>query len=483
MTISRKIAFNVIISTGARVIGTALALIIVAFITRYLGQAGFGDYITVLAFMYIFSVVADLGLYSITVREISRLGADEEKIASNAFTLRLISGLLIFGFGALIASFLPYSTPVKLGIALSALGFWFLSNAQVLMGVFQKHLRMTRPALAEVIGRAAQLSLVAFFIWCDWGFLSLMFALIAGGLVNFSLVYLFSQKFVKVRLRFDLSLWRVLLKNSIPLGIAAVLVMIYFKLDAVMLSLMKGSVAVGIYGLAYKILESLIFFPAMVVGLIMPLLSRFAFVDWPKFKRVAQRTLEILLIFIFPLIVGTIFLSPAIIQLIGGEKFIASASVLNLLIVATGIIFLGALFSNTIIALKKQKTLAWIYGIGAVVNVGTNFIFIPKYSYWGAAGTTVFTEVLVTVLMGVVIYKTLGYFFSFKLLAKIILAALVMGSFLWFNPGWHPFVLGVVSVVIYFVVLYLTGGISKDELIKLARPVREDFSNRVKKEV
>ncbi len=469
MTTSRKIAFNVIISAGARIIGTALALIIVALITRYLGQAGFGDYITVLAFMYIFSVMADLGLYSITVREISRLGADEEKIASNAFTLRLVSGFLIFGLGVLIALFLPYSALIKLSIALGALGFWFLSNAQVLMGVFQKYLRMGRPALAEVIGRAIQLSLVAFFIWSDWGFLSLMFALIAGGLVNFFLVYLFSQKFIKVRLRFDLSYWKVLLKSSIPLGIAAVLVMIYFKLDTVMLSLMKGSVVVGIYGLAYKILESLIFFPAMVVGLVMPLLARFAFLDWPKFNRVVQRTLEVLLIFIFPLVIGTIFLSPAIIRLVGGEKFVASAGVLNLLIVATGMIFLGALFSNTIIALRKQKALAWIYGIGAVVNIGANFIFIPKYSYWGAAGTTIFTEVLVTVLMAVVIYKTLGHFFSFKLLARILLAALVMGGFLWFRPNWHSLTLGLVSVAIYFITLYLVKGISKENLVKLIK--------------
>lgn len=466
---SRKIAFNAIISAGARVIGTALALIIVALTTRYLGKTDFGHYITILAFMYIFSVAADLGLYSITVREISREGADEGKIASNAFTLRLASGLLIFGFGALIALFLPYPVMVKMGIALGALGFWFLSNCQVLMGVFQKYLRMERPALAEVVSRAIQLGAVAFFIWRDFGFLSIVLALVIGGLVNFFLVFYFSQRFIKVRLRFDFDYWRKLLKSSIPLGIAAVLVMIYFKLDTVMLSLMKGPVAVGIYGLAYKILESLIFFPAMIVGLVMPLLSRFAFVDWSRFNRVAQRTLEVLLIFIFPLIVATPFLSSAVIRLIGGKDFSASAGVLNLLIVATGIIFLGALFSNAIIALKKQKVLAWIYGVGAIVNIGANFIFIPKYSYWGAAGTTVFTEALVTILMLVVIHKILGQIFSFKILTKIILASLVMGGFLWFCREWSPLLLGITSLIVYFSVLYLVKGISKEDIAKLVK--------------
>lgn len=476
----RRIAFNAIISAGARVIGTALALIIVALLTRYLGQAGFGHYVTILAFVYIFSVVADMGLYSITVREISREGADEQKIASNAFTLRLVSGLLAFGAGAVLSLFLPYPSILKAGIALGALGFWFLSNCQVLMGVFQKYLKMTRPALAELVGRAAQLSLVTFFIWRDWGFLSVVSALVVGALVNFFLVYRFCQKFIKIKLRFDFDYWGELLKDSIPLGIAAVLVMIYFKLDTVMLSLMKGPIAVGIYGLAYKILESLIFFPSLIVGLVMPLLARFAFTSWSRFNRVIQRTLEVLLLFIFPLIIGTIFLSPAIIKLIGGGNFTASAGVLNLLIIATGIIFLGALFSNVIIALRKQKALVWIYGVGAVVNVGANFIFIPRYSYWGAAGTTIFTEALVTILMVAIIYKVLGHFFSFRLLVKIILATLAMGGFLWFNSTWHPFILGLAGIVVYFGVLYLIKGISKEDLAKLTRPAFEE--RRGKKE-
>ena len=67
------------------------------------------------------------------------------------------------------------------------------------------------------------------------------------------------------------------------MGIAAILVMIYFKLDTVMLSFMKDQIDVGIYGLAYKILENLIFFPAMFVGLIMPLLSKHAFSNRSKF--------------------------------------------------------------------------------------------------------------------------------------------------------------------------------------------------------
>ncbi|HEB01441.1 MAG TPA: hypothetical protein ENI16_00395, partial [Candidatus Portnoybacteria bacterium] len=283
--LARKIALNAIISAGARIIGIALALIILSLIARHLGQSGFGAYATVLAFLYIFNVLADLGLYSITIREISKEGAEEEKIVSNAFTLRLVAGLLMFGLASLIALFLPYPAQVKWGIVLAALGFWALSNGQVLIGVFQKYLRMERVAIAELAGRIVHLALVFFFIKQGAGFLSILAAFVGGGIINFGFIFFLSQRYIPIKLQFDFSFWKKLLKESYPLAIAAVLVMIYFKLDTIMLSLMKESAAVGIYGLAYKILESLIFFPAMFVGLVMPFLSKYAFLDQKKFRQ------------------------------------------------------------------------------------------------------------------------------------------------------------------------------------------------------
>lgn len=467
--LSRKIAYNIIIAAGARIINLALSLIIIGFITRCLGRAGFGYYATILAFLYFFTVLADLGLYSICLRDISRRGADEKKIASNAFTLRFFAGLFIFSLAPLVAYFLPYPGQVKLGILIGAIGFWLLSNNQVLMGVFQKYLRMDKVALAELVGRTFQLGLVIFFIWQGLGFLFIISALVAGALINFLLVFFFSRRYIPVFFQFDFSFWKALLKKSLPLGLAVIFTMIYFKIDTVMLSLMKSPAEVGIYGLAYKFLEALIFFPAMFVGLVMPLMSKYAFLNRDKFKKITQKTLEVLLIFITPMIIGTFFLSPRIITLVAGQDFRLSAGVLNILIVATGIIFLGALFSNMIISLEKQKSLTYIYGAGAGINLVTNFIFIPKYSYYGAAGTTVFTELIVTALMVIVLYQILKTLPSFKTFLRCILAGLAMAFLLYFFANWPLFILIILAVLGYFGFLWLIGGISTREILTLVK--------------
>lgn len=465
----KEITYNTLISAGARVIGLILSLVSIGLISRYLGQAGFGYYATVLAFLYFFSMVADLGLYSITLREISRHQADEKKIAGNAFTLRFFAGLIIFAAAPLIVLFFPYPNQVKLGVLIAAFGFWLLSNQQVLIGVFQKYLRMDKVALAELTGRLIQLSLIVFFIWQGFGFLFIVGALVGGALVNFLFVFIFIQKYVPISFKFNFPYWRFLLKESLPLGLAIVFIMIYFKIDTIMLSLIKPAEDVGIYNLAYKFLESLFFFPAMFVGLMMPLLSKYALSMRNKFNEVAQNTMKILLIFAVPLVIGTILLSEKIVVLIAGEAFILSAGVLNILIVAAGVIFLGYLFSNMIVSLKKQKTLTYIYGIGAAVNLATNFIFIPKYSYYGAAGTTLLTELLVTVLMVVVLYKNIKKIPSFRPLLKYLSAGAAMAALLYLLPDWPLFTLVFLGALVYFTVLYLMREFSIEEILLLIK--------------
>jgi O-antigen/teichoic acid export membrane protein len=475
MTIIRKIAYNTIFAAGARIIAVALSLVSLGFITRYLGKEGFGNYSLILAFLFIFNILADLGLYSLMTREISRPGADERKIASNIFTIRIFALLLFLGLAIVLIWFFPYTSQVKLGVVIGSVGYLFLSASQVLMGIFQKYLRIDKAGLADIISRLIQLVLVIIFIHFNLGFFSILTALIISCIGGFILNWAFARKHIPVTLAFDFDLWKKLIKIAIPIAASIVLTLIYFKFDTIFLSLgfinrssANPVVDVGIYNVAYRILEGLIFFPSMFVGLIMPLLSKFAFSNPDEFRNTFQKTLDILIIFIIPLVAGLLILSLPLVILIGGEQFEASAPVLRLLSFAIGLIFLGNLFGHSIIALNKQKSGAWIYFSGMIFNIITNLIFIPRYSYLGAASTTVATELLVTILMIYLIYKTINYFPRFNII-KPLIAVMFMVGFLYLFRGWNLFLLIGGGIIIYFVVLYLIKGIRKEELLLLTQ--------------
>lgn len=466
--LTQRIAYNAAFSLIARVLEMGIVLVTIKYTTNYLGAAGFGDYGTVLAFVYIFSVLADFGLYSLVVRDISHNGADESKIVSNALMIRMVLGAAVMLSAYFISFAFPYSNEVRLGILIGAGGYWFLNGTQVLMGLFQKYLLMDQVAIAEFLGRVVQFIGVVIGVKCNLGFEFIIGTIFWGSLFNFLLIIFYARKLVKLRIDFDFAYWIRMLKASFPLAVSTILVLIYFKMDTIFLSVIKGSVAVGIYTLPYKVMENLIFFPSMIVGLTMPLMSRTITEDRKQFESIIQRTLNFLLIAIVPITLGIFATSAKIILLLSNEtEFNDSIPVLNILTLALVFIFLGALFSNVIIAVKEQKSLAYIYGCGAVFNVVSNLYFITHYSYFGAAFTTFATEFLVTMLMIWTMYKKINFLPSFASLLPVGAAGIVMYLVLISLSWMNIFYLVIIGAAVYIIAVYALGGVSEEEVKKL----------------
>jgi O-antigen/teichoic acid export membrane protein len=476
MTVIKKIAYNTVFSAGARVIAVALSLFSLGIIARFLGKEGFGDYSLILSFLYVFNILADLGLYSLMTREISRPEADERKIASNIFTLRIVALFIFLALAVSLVWFFPYTERVKLGVVIASFGYLFLSASQVLMGIFQKYLKIDRAGLADIAGRLVQLGLVVVFVHFKLGLFWLLVSLNISCIINFIFNWIFAKKCVHFGLAFDFSFWKTIIKEALPIAASIVLTLIYFKFDTIFLSIgainrssANPIVDVGIYNIAYRILEGLIFFPSMFVGLIMPILSKLAVSDKEQFKKVFQKTFDVLVIFVVPIVIGLVVLSLPIVVLVGGGDFVDSSPILKILSIAVGLIFFGNLFGVSIIALNKQKTGAYIYLSGMIFNIATNLIFIPKYSYFGASWTTVATELLVTILMFWLIYRNVKYIPSLRVVIKSFFAGLVMFLFLYFLKGQNLFLLVGGGAIIYFVFLYLIKGITREEINLLVK--------------
>ena len=447
--------------------GTVLALVGIGFITRYLGAGGFGDYSTILAFFFFFGSLADLGLYAISTREISRPGSNEEEILGNVFSIRLASSLFIVVLSLIIVLFLPYSSAVKTGIVISALAYVFSSGYSVLIGLFQKRLAMDKVAIGELVGKIFQVAVIILAVKFNLGFLAIIWTLLLNMIVSFLIVFIWSRRYIKFRPAFDFAVWKKFLKESYPVGISAIIVFAYFKLDTILLSILKTSADVGIYNAAYKVLENVSFFPAMFVGLVMPIMSRYIFHERRKFELVADKTFKVFLVLTVPLFIGTVFLASGIIRLIGGAGFMEAVPVLRLLAAAMIFIFFGNFFTNVIIAGSLQKKLMGILLFCAIFNVSLNFILIPHYSYIGAAITSSLTEGLVVVLSCLVAWKNLKYFPSFAKILPILVSGAGMALvFLYFHSlNFH--LLAALGDFTSALLLWLFKAVSLDEVESL----------------
>ncbi len=462
--IKKRVAENMIISFSGKVLSSLLGIVSIAFMARELGSDGFGNYTIVVAFLYVFSVFADFGLYSYLTREISKPNSDEKKIVSDVFVSRIFLVIFFFALSIIVVYLMPfYSSEIKFATTVTTLGFIFLSLSQVFMGVFQKYLKTIIPTLADLLTRLIQFLLVLYLYFTGADFFDFLLVFVLASFINFLFIYIYVRKIIPFKLRSDKKSVIFVLKRSWPLAISSILVLAYFKGDVIILSFLKDASDVGVYNIAYKIIENVIFFPAMFVGLIMPLLSRYFIENIESFKKVFQKSFDFLNIISIPIVFGGFYLSEKIMTLIGGGGFYGSDIAFKILIFSVFFIFLGALFGNAIIAINKQKEVMYAYGIVAVFNILANIYFIKKYSYVGASIINVFTELFITLLMFFIIFKAIKFIPNIKIIFKAVLASIFMVFVLNFVPFENIFILLFFGVLSYFVFMYLIKGISKED--------------------
>lgn len=465
----RGIAFNTILSLTTKIVGVALGFFSLGITTRLLGQGGFGVYSTVLAYASIVSFLGDFGLYSLMVREISRARdrESESEVASKIFTIRLFALLGFFALGILLTPLFPHKgTLPVLALLLASLQYFSLSVSQVLVGIFQKYLAIGFVAFAELVGRAATLGVLIIAIsYAGAASNSTRIALALGAFALGSFIIavvsvIGARRLILLHFSIDFGAWKHLLVETLPMGIVVVVTALYFRLDTILLAFLRSEAEVGIYNGAYRILEVLAFFPAAFVGLLMPGLSRYALIDGDRFTKIFRGGLEALLVVTFPISAGLFFESDRIVSFIAGQAFLPSGSALSILSGAIFMIFFGSLFSNALIAKKRQWELAVIYITAMVVNIVTNVLVIPRWGYIGAAWTTLLTEGLATIAMLMALWPVM---FPIRRLIPVLIATALMGLFLYATRLPLGLAIGG-GAIVYLTGLFMLGGVNKDDM-------------------
>jgi O-antigen/teichoic acid export membrane protein len=477
MRLTTKIAYNTIIQITSKIISTILALVTVAIITRQLGQNGFGEYITVLTFLSFFAIAADLGLTLITVQMISKPNIDENRTLSNLFTLRLVSALLFLAPAPLVAIFFPYSHDIKIGVILASFSFLFIALNQVLVGIFQKNLRMDKVSIAEIISRLFLLISVIVAFKLKYGLLTILFITSLSSLLNFLFHFYFSQKFTAIRLQFDWPLWREIMTKSWPLALTITLNLIYLKTDTLLLSIIDrpsniGILAeVGLYGAAYKVIDVLITLPFMFAGIILPIITlAWSQKQQEKFNNTLQKSFNVMAIIAVPLIFGTQLVAKDVMILVAGPDFVASGQILQILIIAAGMIFLGNMSAHAVIAIEKQKNIIKAYLFTAITSVIAYLLLIPHYSYFAAAWVTVYSETIVALASVYIVWKYTRTLPNLKIIIQTVLASLIMlvaMQTLHFLQITNLFVVITTAIVVYFFFLFIFKGLNQKEIIAI----------------
>ncbi|MBT4120536.1 MAG: flippase [Candidatus Magasanikbacteria bacterium] len=465
MTTTRKIAHNTIIQIVGKVFSTALGLLALGMMTRYLGTEQFGWYITTISFLGFIGILIDFGLIPVTAQMMSEPQHDKKALFKNLISFRFFTALLFLAIAPAIALLFPYPTQVKQAIALTAIAFLGVAMNQVFLGFYQTKLKMHIQVIGENVGRIVLVIGLWLLMARNASFLPLMTVVVLNSLAYTAVLWVWAKKETSVSFGFDWNIWKSIMTKMWPIAISIIFNVVYLKGDIIILSLFKTQTEVGIYGAAYRVIDILAQTAMMLMGVMLPLLA-FAWSRKLKdgFKRYYQQAFDAMMMLALPMMVGTIVLADKIMHIVGGEEFIISGKPLQILAIAVFGVYLGAVFGHAAVAINKQKQTIWIYVSNAVITLVGYLIFIPMYGMYGAAWMTVFSELYAGLLLWATIKHYSQEKLQLKTFVKIIFASATMGGVLLLVSDLNIFVLIVLGIAVYGTMIILTKGISRETI-------------------
>ncbi len=471
MSVGKKIAFNTAIQFIGRFLSIFLGVISIGIITRYLGTSGYGIYTKVTNLFQIIAVILDLGLANVTLKYISNTNESEtESFVNKIVTLRFFLNILIL-IAPIISIILGYEKEATIGIFIFAISNLISNFSQIWSILLQKKINTVSIIYGELLTRVIFLVCAILIQKLNLGFIPIVLASAITGTFTTLTTYFGVKKYIKPKFVIDTKLWKEVIKRCVPFAMIVIFNMIYFRSDTFILSLFKDNADIGMYGAAYKVFEIYVGIPAIFTGLILPILDKANKEnDKERFNNFMQKAFDFLSMIAVPIAMGGFLLSEGIIKLLAGAEYADTSPVLGILCVVMGIVTIGSLFTNTVIAVNNQKKMMIQYGITAFAAVVLYLIFIPIYSYKAIPYIKIFVEGYIALSAFVLTFTKTKKLPSLNNFKKDVIAAAIMCIVIFLIQRYITadiFITLPSAIIVYFVALFIVGGVDKQIILNV----------------
>lgn len=387
----RHVLQKTIVNTGwlffDQVVRLAVGLLIGVLFARYLGPEEYGIFSFALAFVTLFSAFATLGLDSVVVREIIKYPEAADEILGTSFLIKLIAGALTVVLTITVVTLMrPDDTLIRWLVLLISAGAVFQAFETINFW-FQSQIRSKYVVLAKTVaflvangGRLALIYAKAPLIAFAWISLA-EFAMGAAGLL---IVYrLKGTEFKKWRMSFPRAVG--FLKDSWPLALSSMLIMVYMRIDQIMIGEMIGDDAVGIYSAALRLSEAWSFIPMVIASSVFPSIVDAKKIDEKLYNDRMQQLYFLMCWISFSIAVPMMLFSDKVIRLLYGASYAGAATILSIHIWSSVFVCLGVASAQYLLAENDTKIAFLRTAAGAAVNIVLNLVLIPVFGIKGAA--------------------------------------------------------------------------------------------------
>jgi len=427
MSTARSVAKNTFSIAFSNIAAKIIAILIAVYMARYLGVEDFGKYNFIITYLLLFGFIAGFGLDSVVIRDISKNPTEARRIMSNAVVIRILTSLVAILLAIIAIRVLQYPADMIFYVQLVSAVLLVQGLSYLFESLFQANMKMEYATVSIIVPKVIFAVAIYYLITNNFGLTQILLAYLFSELTRTIISFMYSQKILKYRLQIERVTCKDLIRKSLPFVLGYGLFMLYHRFDILMLSMMKGDVAVGLYSAAYKLTESLLFIPGALAATLMPVMAKQFDRDKDKLNYTYKLGIRYILMLILPITIGGAILGDRIISTVYGEEFLNSIVVFKVLTITIIFNSLTSIQTAVLVAANKQQLNNISVSACAVLNIILNLLLIPQYSYAGAAIAT---------LISVVVLYLFGFYFVHRIFRmqplnlesfKYVLASIAMG--------------------------------------------------------
>jgi polysaccharide transporter, PST family len=382
-----------------RMLRIGIGAVLTIWLARYLGPDRYGQLSYAIGFASLFGAIASWGMNGIIVRDLVRFPDEKNALLASSLALRLLGGTLSFLLALIVIQLLRPTDIVTqwlVGIIAAAMifqsseviEFWFQSQVQSRYAVYCKgttFLALSAVKLWLILIHADLIAFALVFL-TEYVITAVILVLVFRGTGNSLCIQ--GRRYPQAKR---------LLRESWSLMLSNVAVMLYMRIDIVMLREMKGESAAGIYAAATVISEAGYFLPAVIVASAFPAIIKYREND-PAAYRISLKKLYFVLFWLAVCVVVPLSLfSGWIIRVLYGVQFQDATPVLTIHLWASIPLFLAIASEHYLLAESMQKFVFLRSLVGAGVNVLLNILLIPGFGVIGAAFATLISYAFIMI--------------------------------------------------------------------------------------
>jgi PST family polysaccharide transporter len=387
----RKLTSNTSWLFGERIFQYALFFFISIWLAGYLGPTNLGILAYIGVIIEMFAPLATMGIDGIVIRELSREKLNRDELLGTAFAMRTVSTLVFIVLISVVTMIINRGENLIISLVIiSSFGMIFR-----LMEVVDYVVKAELNSKYTVIARNI---IFVMMVACRVTFILIKAPVEYFGLLMFVESFLMGSAFfiiakkskITIRTwRFNKSILKLYLKECWPLVLTSFAVLIYLKMDQVLVKNFIGDEQLGIYSIAVKFSELWYFIPSAIVGSAFPLIVKSFDKASEKYEMRLVQLFAILVWIGVASIMFNIIIAPFVIKFFYGPEFAQASSILAILSIGTLFTSLG--YGNGTVMLSEGHTRVSLVltVIGAVIAIVMGVILTPIWGVYGAAISSV----------------------------------------------------------------------------------------------